>query len=84
MSTLLNDNIIGDIIPIKVDATMSVATLYAIETIFYLRLQLAQVAWDDNTPAFESLCRARFEQIANALEEKYPKAATLNEKIEIL
>lgn len=80
----LNDDIIGDIIPVRINADMSVATLCALETIFYLRLQLAQVGWDDNEPIYESLCRNRFEKIANALVKKYPKAETLNEKIEIL
>lgn len=80
----LNDNIIGDIIPLKIDDTMSVSTLFALETIFYLRLALAQISDVDNSSTYELLCQDRFEQIANALKRKYPKAATLNEKIEIL
>lgn len=80
----LNDNIIGDIIDIKIDSDMSVSTLYALETIFYLRLQLAQVSWTENEPIYESLCRDRFEQLANALTKKYQTAKYLNEKIEIL
>lgn len=45
----LNDNIIGDIISLKIiEDTMSVSTLFALETIFYLRLQLAQISDDDN------------------------------------
>ena len=80
----LNDNIIGDIIPIKIEADMSVSTLYALETIFYLRLALAQISDEDNSSTYELLCRDRFEKIANVLEKKYPKVATLNEKIEIL
>ncbi len=79
-----NDNIIGDIIGIKIDAEMSVSTLYALETIFYLRLQLAQASGEDNEPVYAALCRNRFEQLAKALMEKYPLAETLNEKIEIL
>jgi len=75
---------VGDIIDIKIDADMSVSTLYALETIFYLRLQLAQVSWAENEPIYESLCRDRFEQIANALTKKYRTAKSLNEKIEIL
>lgn len=80
----LNDDLIGDIIPLKINADMSVSTLYALETIFYLRLQLAQVGWADNEPIYESLCRNRFEQIAKALTKKYKSAESLNEKIEIL
>lgn len=80
----LNDNIIGDIIPLKIDAEMSVSTLFALETIFYLRLALAQISDDDKAPIYESLCLDRFEKIANSLAKKYPTAATLNEKIEIL
>lgn len=80
----LNDNIIGDIIPLKIDENMSTSTLVALETIFDLRLSLAQIADDDNLSTYESLCRDRFEKIANALAKKYPKAETLNEKIEIL
>lgn len=80
----LNDDIIGDLIPLKIDATMSVSTLYALEIIFYLRLQLAQVSWAENEPIYESLCRKRFEEIAKALTKKYKTAETLNEKIEIL
>ncbi|MCM1139136.1 MAG: hypothetical protein NC453_11260 [Muribaculum sp.] len=80
----LNDNIIGDIIPLKIDSGMSVSTLFALETIFYLRLALAQISNEDNNSTYELLCLDRFERIANALEKKYPKAATINEKIEIL
>lgn len=80
----LNDDLIGDIIPLKINADMSVSTLYALETIFYLRLQLAQVGWADNEPIYESLCRNRFDQIAKALTKKYKSAESLNEKIEIL
>lgn len=79
-----NDNIIGDIIGIKIDSEMSVSTLYALETIFYLRLQLAQASGEDNEPVYAAICRNRFEQLAKALMEKYPLAETLNEKIEIL
>lgn len=63
---------------------MTVSTLYALETIFFLRLQLAQIGWDEKEPIYESLCRNRFEQIANALNTKYKKAEILNKKIEIL
>ncbi|MCM1140890.1 MAG: hypothetical protein NC453_20155 [Muribaculum sp.] len=80
----LNDNIIGDIIPLKIDSEMSVSTLYAFETIFYLRLAMAQISDEDNSSTYELLCRDRFEKIANALKKKYLKAANLNEKIEIL
>lgn len=80
----LNDNIIGDITPLKIDSDMTASTLLALETIFYLRLALAQISNEDNSSTYELLCLDRFERIANALEKKYPKAPTLNEKIEIL
>ncbi len=80
----LNDNIIGDIIDIKIDSSMSVSTFYALETIFYLRLQLAQVSGEDKESVYAALCRDRFEQLANALTKKYPTAKSINEKIEIL
>ena len=80
----LNDDIIGDIIPIGIDADMSVATLHALETIFYLRLQLAQVGWEDNESIYNGLCRDRFEQLAKALRKKYDTTSSINEKIEIL
>lgn len=79
-----NDDIIGDIVPIEVDSTMTVATLTALGTIFYLRLQLAQAAWDDNEPTYNLLCKDRYEQINKALRQKYAGAASVNEKIEIL
>lgn len=80
----LNDDFISDIIPLKIDSTMSVSTLYALETIFYLRLQLAQVSWDENEPIYNSLCHTRFEQLAKVLKKKYKTAESINEKIEIL
>lgn len=80
----LNDDLISDIIPLKIDARMSVPTLHALQTIFYLRLQLAQVSWAENEPIYESLCRNRFEQIAAALTEKYGTVETLSDKITIL
>ena len=80
----LNDDFISDIIPLKIDSTMSVSTLHALETIFYLRLQLAQVSWDENEPIYNSLCRTRFEQLAKVLKKKYKTSESLNEKIEIL
>lgn len=81
---VLNDDIIGDIIRIEIDADMSVATLHALETIFYLRLQLAQVGWEEKEPIYNSLCCNRFEQLAKALRKKYDTAFSINEKIEIL
>jgi hypothetical protein len=80
----LNDDIIGDIIPIEIDADMSVATLHALETIFYLRLQLSQVGWDEKESIYNGLCRDRFEQLAKALRKKYSTTSSINEKIEIL
>jgi len=80
----LNDDIIGGITDIKIGADMSVSALYALEIIYFLRLQLAQVAGDSKEPVYESLCRDRYEQIAKVLTNKYLQAATINEQIEIL
>lgn len=80
----LNDDIIGDIIPVEIDPSMSITTLKALATIFYLRLQLAQVAWDDNETIYNLLCKDRFEQINKSLLLKYPLAEGIAEKIEIL
>ncbi len=80
----LNDNIIGDIIDIKIDSGMSVSTIYALGTIFYIRLQLTQGSGEDKESVYAALCRDRFEQLANALTKKYPTARSINERIEIL
>ncbi len=80
----LNDEIIGEIIPIKIKERTSLPAIFALETIFRLRLQLAQITSDEKLAVYESLCRNRFEQIAKVLKKKYRSAATLNEKIEIV
>lgn len=80
----LNDDIIGDILDIKIDANMTVSELHALETIYYLRLQLAEVSGDDKMAVYRNLCRSRYEEITKVLTAKYPTATTLNEKIEIL
>lgn len=80
----LNDEIIGDVIDIKTDADMPLSTLRALESIFYLRLQLAQVAWDDKEPIYDALCRNRYQKLIKAYTKKYSAANSLNEKIEIL
>lgn len=80
----LNDEIIGDFIDTRIDADMPLSTLRALESIFYLRLQLAQVAWEDKEPIYEALCRNRFEQLIKAYTKKYSAATSLNEKVEIL
>lgn len=80
----LNDEIIGDIIDTKIDADMPFSTLRSLESIFYLRLQLAQVAWEDNEPIYNALCRNRSHKLITAYTKKYSAAISLNEKIEIL
>lgn len=80
----LNDDIIGDIIEIKIKPDMSIATLYALEATFYMRLQLAQMGWEDNEPIYYALCVDRFEKLYKALIKKYPTVESLDEKIEIL
>ncbi|MCM1142956.1 MAG: hypothetical protein NC453_30700 [Muribaculum sp.] len=80
----LNDNIIGDFIDIKIDADLPLSTLRALESIFYLRLQLAQVAWEDKEPIYDALCRNRYQKLIKAYTKKYSAATSLNEKVEIL
>ena len=53
---LQRDEYIKDMVDIKIHSKMSVSTLYALETIFYLRLQLAQVSWDANEILYEDKC----------------------------
>ncbi len=81
---LKQDEYIGDITDIEISSRMSVSTLYALETIFYLRLQLAQVSLEKNGPMIEALCRNRLEQLAEAHTEKYSTADSIDRKIEIL
>lgn len=81
---LKQDEYISDMTDVEINSAMSVSTLYALETIFYLRLQLAQVSWDADETLYEDICRDRFEQIFNALTKKYRNAKSINEKIEIL
>lgn len=80
----LNDEIIGDIIPLKIDPDMSVSTLYALEDIFYMRLQLAQVGSEEEEPILNDLCSDRYMKLSKALKTKYTNSESLNEKIEIL
>lgn len=42
MLQMKHDEYVSDIIDIEISSRMSVSTLYALETIFYLRLQLEQ------------------------------------------
>lgn len=81
---LKQDEYINDMMDIKINSTMSISTLYALEMIFFLRLQLAQVSWDANETLYENICHDRFEQILKVLIEKYRNAKSINEKIEIL
>jgi len=57
----LNDDLIGDIIDIKIDSDMFVSTLYALETIFLLRLQLARVSWAKDEPNLTCVQKLRLE-----------------------
>ncbi len=81
---LKQDEYLNGIIDIEINSEMPVSTLYAFETIFYLRLQLAQVSLEKNKPMIEALCRNRLEQLAEAHTEKYATADSINRKIEIL
>ncbi len=63
---------------------MSVPTLCALETIFYLRFQLEQALSEKKDTMIEALCRNRLEQLAEVLMEKYTTADSINRKIEIL
>jgi len=63
---------------------MSVSALYALETIFYLRLQLEQALSEEKDTMIEVLCRKRFEQLAKVFVEKYGITDSVNSKVEIL
>ncbi len=78
------DEYISDIIGIEINSEMSVSTLYALETIVYLRLQLAQVSLEKKDTLIEALCRKRLKQSCEVLMEKYATADSINKKIEIL
>ncbi len=81
---LKHDEYISGIIDIEINSEMSVSTLYALETIFYLRLQLEQALSEEKDTVIEELCRKRMEQLAEVLMEKYATADSINRKIEIL
>lgn len=81
---LKQDEYISDIIDIEINSRMSVSILYALETIFYLRLQLEHALTEKKDTIIEVLCRKRLEQLANALIEKYTTADSVSGKIEIL
>ncbi len=81
---LKRDEYISDMNDIEINSEMSLSTLYALETIFYLRLQLAQALCDANVTLYEDICRDQLGQILKALTEKYRSAISVNEKIEIL
>ncbi len=80
----LNDEYISDIIDIEINSEMSVSALYALETIFYLRLQLEQALSEKKDTMIGTLCRKRLERLAEVLMEKYATADSINKKIEIL
>jgi len=81
---LKHDEYISDIIDIEINSRMSVSTLYALETIFYLRLQLTQALSAKKDTIIEVFCRKRLEQSAKVLMAKYATAGSINMKIEIL
>lgn len=81
---LKQDEYINDIIDIEINSRMSVSTLYALETIYYLRFQLAQVSLEKSKAMIEALCRKRLKQLAEVFMEKYATADSVNMKIEIL
>jgi len=80
----LNDDIISDIIDIEINSDMAVPTLQALDTIFNLRLDLAEISSSDNVTIFRRLCKDRREKISKVLLKKYRTAISVNEKIEIL
>lgn len=78
------DKIIGDFIDMEIGMELSLPTLYALEAIFFQRLQLAQVRWEANESMYEEICCDRFEQISKVLTMKYDMAESLDERIKIL
>ncbi|MCM1451602.1 MAG: hypothetical protein NC102_05050 [Clostridium sp.] len=84
VNTTIKDYIIGDFIELEIGENMSLPTLYALEAIFYLRLQLAQVGWEECEPILNELCRDRFERISMILSNRYELVESLDEKICVL
>lgn len=79
----MNCSILDDL-PLDISDSMSLPTLYAIEAILFLRLQLAQLQQDDNVPAIEDLLISRYDAISRQLTRRYTTSDSLSEKIEIL
>lgn len=83
-SPATKDYIIGDFIGMEIGEGMTLPALYALEAIFYLRLQLAQAGKAEDESVFEELCYHRFEQIAKILTKKFKVTESLDDKIAIL
>ena len=79
-----NEEIIPDILPIKITSKMSVPTLRALEAIYTLRSWLASESHDINDPVYANLQVQRMWQISKALKAKYRQTKTLANRIEIL
>ena len=80
----LNEEIIPDLLNIRISSTMSVPTLRALNAIFTLRSWLSGASHDINDPIYANLQVQRMWQISKALKTKYHRAKTLTDKIEIL
>ncbi len=80
----LTDDIIADILPIRISQAMTVSTLHALEIIYNLRSNLAFEAREPHEVELTNFQCHRLEQITKALTRKYSKSQSLNEKIEIL
>ncbi len=80
----IHDEIIGDIIDVRIESRMSLPSLRALATIFELRLQLAEVAMSDNETLYRRLCADRHAKLHKALLKKYATSINIEEKIGIL
>lgn len=80
----MKEEIIADILPVRISSAMSVSTLFAMETIYNLRSDLAFSDRRYDEATYANLQCHRLSRISGALTRKYKTAKTLNERIEIL
>lgn len=80
----LNEEIIPDLLNVRITSSMSVQTLSKLKTIYTLRSDLAFKSNDFNEPTYANLQCNRLHQISKALKTKYRRAKSIDEKFEIL
>lgn len=81
-ASMSDDDFIANIDAVSEELTIS--TLFALEVIYSLRLQLANVSLNKDKAINELLCRDRLSQLLKIFKKKYATSKSINEKIEIL